>query len=318
MPAKHSTPPALQLPLELDTSEPLPEQPSEPVPVSRHSTLAVARVWFRRHLEEQGRLANTIESYIYDLVVLEQRVGDKPISRINETDVAGFLADASSKVTRKRRITSLKALYGWLIEDLHVLDISPAANFSPHPLDHTLPATLSPAETEALLAAAQADTPWSATAIWLMVHLGLGRNELLALERHHIDRTPAAGPEIEIRYASAAKRTKDRTLQATREFGELYTAFLEQTAPESVLFPYGPQAVNGMVDRVSAAAGIKRKVTPQLLRHTAAVAIAATGLSVNQLLGQLGLANDARNRETVRLYQAAAGRFDEAKEEDNV
>lgn len=279
------------------------------IPVLLSSSLRVARVWFRGHLEAQGHLQNTIESYLYDLVVLEQRVGTKTLGRINETDIAGFLADATSKATRKRRITSLKAFYGWLIDDLKLLDISPAESFFAQPLEHTLPTTLSPGQSASLLEAAIGDEPWAAPAMWLMMHLGLGRNELLALERHHIDRTPLAGPVIEIRYASLAKRSKERTLQATPEFGVLYNVFLERKNPESVLFPYGPQAVNGMVERVAERAGIERKVTPQILRHTAAVEMAAGGLSVNELLGQLGLANDARNRETVRLYLAAAAEF---------
>lgn len=288
-----------------DYDEPSPP-PREAVPVVSSTPLPTARVWFRQYLQEAGKSRNTIESYVYDLVVLEQRIGKKPVNRINETDIAGFLADASSKVTRKRRLTSVKAFWGWLIDDLKVLQISPAADFSPHPLDHKLPDTLAPHESEALMQAAIADEPWAAPAIWLMLHLGIGRNELLALERHQIDRTPRAGPEIDIRYADPGKRAKDRTLLSSPAFGDLYTAYLERKQPDGVLFPYGPQAVNGMVDRVRTAAGITRKVTPQILRHTAAVNLAAQGHSVNHMLAVLGLANDARNRETIRIYMAAA------------
>lgn len=276
------------------------------VPVVSSTPLPVARVWFRKHLERTGRSESTIESYSYDLVVLEQRVGAAAINRINETDIAAYLADASSRTTRKRRLTTVKAFWTWLIEDLKVLDLSPAADFSPHPLQHDLPEILTPEESAALMEAAANDEAWSAPAIWLMLHLGLGRNELLALQTHHIDRTPQAGPEVEVRYESAAMRAKDRTLQTTPKFGELLNAFWERKRPEGVLFPYGPQAVNGMVDRVTVAASIERRVTPQILRHTAAVRMASEGLSVNELLARLGLANDARNRETGRLYIAAA------------
>lgn len=61
-----------------------------------------------------------------------------------------------------------------------------------------------------------------------------------------------------------------------------------------------------MVERVATIAGINRKITPQLLRQTAAVELARNDKSVNQMLTLLGMANDARNRETVRMYIAMA------------
>lgn len=275
-------------------------------PVTQHTTLAVARVWFRQHLVDLDRPTNTVDSYTYDLVVLEHRVTDKPLNRISETDIAMYLAEASSKVTRKRRLTSVKAFFRYLIDDLKVLQIDPTSSFSPHPLEHKLPDVLSIEEQGVLMTAALADEPWSGPAIWLMMHLGLGRTELLALHRDHIDRTSVGGPEVLIAYDSPGKHMKQRTLKADVTFGEIFGIFLEQKQPRDVLFPYGPQAVNGMVDRVAAAARINRKLTPQILRHTAAVGMAREGYSINEMLAKLGLANDARNRDTVRLYMAAA------------
>lgn len=288
----------------LDSESPEPSLVIEPEgpPVDAHSPLSVARVWFRQHLLDQNRPHNTIESYIYDLVVLQNRVDDKPINRINETDIAMYLADASSKVTRKRRLTSLKSFFGYLTKDLKVLKIDPTSSFSPHPLELHPPEILTEGEQDAMIASALGDEPWSAPAIWLMMRLGLGRSEILDLKRDHVDRLADPGPEILVAYDAPGKRAKQRTLAANGEFAEIYNSFLEQKRPESVLFPYGPQAVNGMVERVATNAGIRRKITPQLLRQTAAVETARTGLSVNQMLAHLGLANDARNRETIRMY----------------
>lgn len=280
--------------------------PDNTPPVIAHTALAVARMWFRNHLLELDRPANTVESYTYDLVVLEHRISDKPINRITETDIALYLAAASSKVTRKRRLTSVKAFFHWLVWDLKVLKADPTASFAPHPLEHRFPEILTATEQEVLMAAALADEPWSAPAIWLMLFLGLGRTELLALRRDHIDRTAVIGPEVLIAYDTPGKINKQRTLIADQTFASIYSMYLEERNPSHILFPYGPQAVNGMVDRVAAAAGLQRKITPQLLRHTAAVTMARKNLSVNELLATLGLANDARNRETVRMYIAAA------------
>lgn len=278
----------------------------EPDPVSAFSTLSTARVWFRQYLLDEDRPHNTVESYVYDLVVLEHRISDKPLHRINETDIAMFLSDASSKVTRKRRLTSVKAFFRYLTTHLEVLKADPTENFAPHPLEHRRPHILTDDEQAALMAAARGDEPWSAPSIWLMMHLGLGRTELLALRRDNIDRTAVAGPEVLIAYDAPGKHAKQRTLTANEDFAEIYADFLDQRQPDDVLFPVGPQAVNGMVDRVASAAGFTRRITPQLLRQTAAVQRARHGLTVNQMLAFLGLANDARNRETVRMYMDMA------------
>jgi hypothetical protein len=125
------------------------------------------------------------------------------------------------------------------------------------------------------------------------------------------------GPEVLIAYDSPGKHMKQRTLKADVEFADMYTIFLEEKDPQEVLFPYGPQAVNGMVDRVAAAAGIARKITPQLLRQTAAMDMARRGHTVNEMLALLGMANDARNRETVRMFIDAASDLNNADTESD-
>jgi integrase/recombinase XerD len=57
-----------------------------------------------------------------------------------------------------------------------------------------------------------------------------------------------------------------------------------------------------MVDRVRREAGIQKDVTPQTLRHTFAVDRASAGATEEDLLALLGLANDARNRDSVQRY----------------
>jgi integrase/recombinase XerD len=57
-----------------------------------------------------------------------------------------------------------------------------------------------------------------------------------------------------------------------------------------------------MVDRVRAAAGIEKEVTPQTLRHSFAVDRARAGATEEELLAVLGLADDPRNRSSVQRY----------------
>jgi integrase/recombinase XerD len=271
-------------------------------PLSSESSLELARAWYRRELEQANRPANTVESYCYDLVVLEKLIGPKPIDAIDQTDIARLLGDANGRATRKRRLTSARRFFRFLIDDARVLRADPTEGHYPHTIPLRSPVPLFPAEQEVFLAAAAEDEPWSLPAVWLMLRLGLTRAELLALRRDHIDLAEPSGPVVYIFYDEPSKRGKERKLAGGTEFAAIYDAYLAARSPVDLLFPVGPQAVNGMVERVRAAAGIQKDVTPQTLRHTFAVERAQDGASEEDLLEVLGLADDARNRASVQRY----------------
>ncbi|MGB3307968.1 MAG: tyrosine-type recombinase/integrase [Thermomicrobiales bacterium] len=300
--AARTKPSQLALDLETETKGAYRPEIGGLAPLDAGSSLNLARTWFRRDLELGRRPRNTIESYSYDLMVLEEMLGPKPINKIDRRDIAHFLGDAHSKTTRKRRLTSLRQFFGFLIKKERVLKFDPTEGYYPHQIQLRSPVPLFRDEQDAMLAAAANDEPWSATAIWLMMRLGLTRSELLALRRDHIDRASAASPTVFVFYDNPTKQVKERQLATDQEFSALYDRFLEERNPEDVLFPFGPPAINGMVERVRRAAGITKDVTPQTLRHTFAVEQAREGADAEHLLKLLGLANDARNRASVERY----------------
>ncbi len=271
-------------------------------PLAARSSLDLARTAWRRNLEALGRPRNTIESYSYDLSVFEHLVGPKPINRIDQSDIARLLGDATSKTTRKRRLTSVRRFFHYLIDDLKVLKFNPTDGYYPHHIALRAPTPLFADDQRALLAAARADEDWSALAVWLLMRLGLTRAELLALHQDHIDRSLPEQAVVAIAYDEVTKQSKDRRLAADGEFAQLYDAFLETRSVAGALFPVGPQAINGMVERVRRAAGIERDVSPQTLRTTFAVEQAKAGADQQRLLSLLGLVNDPRNRASVDRY----------------
>lgn len=271
-------------------------------PLTATSSLALARAWYRRELEQARRPKNTIDAYTNDLAVLEHMIGAKSINAITRRDIAGYLGDANSRTTRKRRLTSVRRFFNYLIGNARVLKEDPTEGYYPHGIQLRSPVPLFPDEQERLLAAAAADEPWSETAIWLMMRFGLTRAELLALERDHIDRTTEPAPTVYVFYADTTKRGKERHLLTTPEFAEVLDRFLEARDPRGTLFPVGPQAINGMVERVRRASGIDKEVSPNVLRHTFAVDQARAGADQARLLALLGLADDPRNRASVNRY----------------
>lgn len=271
-------------------------------PLQASSSLDLARTWYRRELERARRPRNTVEAYSWDLQIFENLIGPKPLNKIDRRDIARLLGEANNRTTRKRRLTSVRGFFRYLIEDARVLRIDPTDGYYPHAIQLRSPIPLFADEQDAMLAAAIADESWSATAVWLMMRLGLTRSELLALRRDHIDRSSPELPVIFVFYDNVTKQSKERKLAADREFSRLYDRFLDDRNPEDILFPVGPQAVNGMVERVRRLAGISKDVSPQTLRHTFAIEQARAGSDRTQLLALLGLADDPRNRASVDRY----------------
>jgi len=270
--------------------------------LSTTSALPTARWWYRRHLEQSGHPKNTVESYLYDLAIFEQVIGLKPIDQVTARDIAKYLGEANTRSTRKRRLTSVSGMFKWLVNGAHMLDKDPTASFYPDHIPLKTPRPLFEAEQDAILSAAAADSTRAGAMIWLMLRLGLARGEVLSLRTDHIDLTEPTAPLIYIFYDNPRWRGKERKLLASEEFAELYAAFLAELAPDDVLFEMLPQSVNKLVDRVARHAGIQKTVSPQTLRDTYAVEQARAGADEERLLTLLGLADDSRNRMSVRRY----------------
>ena len=276
-------------------------------PLRPDSQLPVARYWFREHLLEQQRPQNTVKSYGYDLAKFEQSVGLKRIDQITKRDVARFLGDANTRSTKKRRLTSVSQFFAWLVNDRQMLNEDPSDSFYPDQIALKAPKPLHPDEQAAFLEAAQADGPRSSLMCWMMLRLGLGRSELLDLERMDIELKSDGSAEITIFPRSSRLKNKERKLQADREFATLLTAYEDEWGSSEKLFEILPQSVNKLVDRIAVRAGIGKKVTPQVLRDTFAVELAKDGATEDQILLVLGLADDSRNRMSVQRYLKLGG-----------
>jgi integrase/recombinase XerD len=270
------------------------------------ASLAVARFWYRRHLEQLQHPRNTVESYLYDLAIFEQVIGLKRIDEVSARDIARYLGESNTRSTRKRRLTSVSGFFKWLAGPARMLEHDPTESFYPDHIPLKTPRPLFPAEQEALLDAARRDSTRSAVMVWLMLKLGLSRGEVLALRRNHIDLADADMPVVYVFYDNPRWSTKERHLLADAELTALCRAFLDEYNPADRLFEMLPQSVNKMTERVAIAAGLTKHVSPQSLRDTYAVGQARDGADEVRLLALLGLADDPRNRMSVRRYMRLA------------
>jgi integrase/recombinase XerD len=266
------------------------------------SPLPVARFWYRRYLEQAQHPRNTVESYLYDLAIFEQVVGPKPIDEVVSRDIARYLGESNTRSTRKRRLTSVSGFFKWLMLSARMIEHDPTASFYPDHIPLKTPRPLFEAEQQSMLDAATQDSSRSAIMVWLMLRLGLTRGEVLQLRRDHIDFGDPDAPVVYVFYDDPRSRGKERKLLAEDELTAMYESFAGEFAPVDRLFEMLPQSVNKLVERVARAAGITKHVSPQTLRDTYAVERAREGAEEEQLLALLGLADDSRNRMSVRRY----------------
>jgi integrase/recombinase XerD len=276
--------------------------PGEVPPLLPDSPLNTAKWWFRTYLQQLNRPRNTISSYMYDLSGFEEIVAAKPVQDIEAEDVNEFLTQSQKKSTRKRRLTSLGAFFKYLINIEKIVDKDPTSGFFGDFIPLKTPSVLNPAEQEKLLAAAAQETTRTYLMIYFMLKLGFTRTELLAIQPEHVDISDPENPVVYIFYDDQRWSKKERKLAASPDIVPIYEQYLREFQPTRKLFEMLPQSVNKLVERVTKAAEIKKKATPQSLRDTFAVEEAKQGANAMKLLLILGLAQDPRNRMSVERY----------------
>ncbi len=272
--------------------------------ITRSSSLSQARSAYQQHLKASGLSDATIRSYSYDLTRFADRVGNRRICEITDRQVGVFLELATNQSSRKRRLTTLRSFFSFLIETVGALHLDPTDGFRPPTVPLKQVEVLTPEEQRLLIAAADRDEAWSGLAVRLMLRLGLARSELLALTVDHIEFGEGGDLLVRIEEEDPRRKHRSRSLRVEGDLASSYQLLLERSMPQHRLFPMGYQAINGMVKRVGRAAGRDAPVTPLMLRHTFGVEFAKTGADVHDLIRVLGLVDEARNRRSVERYLA--------------
>jgi integrase/recombinase XerD len=206
----------------------------------------------------------------------------------------------------------VKGFFGWLQAE-GVLTRNPAASAlyakQPDPLPKDV---LTPAEAVAILSAPDVSTlagQRDRTIMETMYATGLRRAELRALAVIDVDL------EAEVVYVRSGKGGKGRVVPLTRTACACLARYLEKTRPallagqgsarlfvSPVNHPgedccLGEHALGNIVTRYAQAAGVKKKVTPHLWRHTCATHLLKNNANlrhVQEMLGHKSLATTER------------------------
>jgi integrase/recombinase XerD len=266
------------------------------------------------------RAPRTVDAYRRDLADLARSLGRPPVEA-NEEDVKAWLADLRGRgqapASIARRAAAARAFYRHLVL-LGVRHDNPAADVDLPRRRERLPRTLSPAEVERLIAAANGTTPRSLrdrALVELLYGAGLRVSEAVGLERGGID--------LDNRLVRCiGKGDQERIVPLGREAAEAlqrYEArgrpYLDRRhRPELFLNAQGGALTRAgaflILRKLAEKAGLDaQRVHPHILRHSFATHLLEGGAdlrSVQEMLGHADLGttelythvSDRRRRDT--------------------
>jgi len=279
-------------------------------PLTDQSSLAACAIPYQQELLLRGKSNYTVTCFLSDLKMFSNFVGqDTPVGRITKEQLTDWLmklkfgtkGQTPAPKTMARRITFLKNFFSWLARE-HVLREDPSASLALERPLPPLPELLFEDEVERLLEAS-AEDPRCHCLVYLVLYAGLKKEEVMGLRLTHIDLSDPSQPMITVHFAaSTGKQHRERRLALPAEFTSTLKEYLAKYKPTGELFNCTDRNLNYILGRAVKAAGIKKRVTLQLLRDTFAVRQLKAGATPDALREKLGLSDEAwlESREKYR------------------
>jgi integrase/recombinase XerD len=256
---------------------------------------------------EKGYSEHTVAAYRNDLTQFVHHLSGERISswpdvgRAHIMNYILYLKEreyASSTVARK--VAAVKSFFHFLVADGVLLDDPTAAVDSP-PVEKHLPHPLSPEDTARLLAEpARSSTPKASrdsALLEVMYATGMRASEVVGLELDAVDLEAGT-----VRCLGKGEKERilplyERAREALRTYLENGRTRLLHGREEKTLFvnhrgrPLTRQGLWLIVTQYAAAAGIERKVTPHVLRHSFATHMLDGGAGLREVQHLLGHAS---------------------------
>jgi integrase/recombinase XerD len=268
-------------------------------------TAATTAAYVKRLKATRTPSEHTLRAYQSDLRDFDGFLRQRELCpRLSDTLVAyaSHLAEErlAAPRTLRRRMACLRGFYRDLVRS-GVINQSPFAEVEMHlPRPQSLPRALSRGDARRLTRAA-----WRAcsderqplcqrafpTAVLLLVSVGLRVSELVSLRSSDLD--PESGA---LRVHGKGRRERCVFVVDTR-LREIMTQLAARGGMPSLMAPsaepWSTQSIRRQLGRFATAAGIARKVTPHMLRHTCATLLLEDGVDLRFLQRLLGHENIA-------------------------
>ena len=261
-----------------------------PPPARDMSVLALLPAYYA-YLQAQGYSSYTPADFCGDLKKFGLFLPHTTVEKITTNDVRAWVSQLHTKMTDKtisRKLSALHNFFTWLISD-DVLDTNPAAAVPNYKVTSPLPEVLFESECTQLLTVASHDCR-TYLLIMLLLETGIKTEELMHLQLTNIDVSNKYAPEMWVKH-SGKKVKKDRKLKLPSEIVPILADYVAAYGITDSLFPYTQRLVQYLIKATSERAGIKKRVSAQLLRDTCAVRLINRGEPIETVLVKLGFSD---------------------------
>ena len=257
-------------------------------------------------MAEKNRSEHTVAAYRGDLAQFSAYLGSESVTAwqdVDQTHILNYLSYLKGKYapsTVARKVAAIKSFFHFLLAE-GLLEDNPAAAVNIPPVDKRLPHPLSAEGIISLLAEpAKSSTPKALrdkALLELMYATGMRASEVLNLKVDAVDLETGT-------VRCSGKGSRERVLplrERARKALDLYLKYgraqLLGGRDEEALFinnrgrPLTRQGLWLIVREYAAAAGIERRVTPRVLRHSFAAHMLDDGTELRELQQWLGHAS---------------------------
>lgn len=266
---------------------------------------------------ERGLAPNTRASYSADLLKFLTYLkagGISDWSQVRYSEVVGFLSQSQEQGlaprSRARMLSALRGFFKFMLRDSHLRE-SPVANLASPRLRRQLPVILSVAEVERLLARPNTELPLGqrdTAMLEVLYGTGLRVSELVALTMGRVN--------LEVGFLVVlGKGSRERIVPAGEAATEAVRSYVKEARPlllkgrttETLFVTNRGAAMTRqgfwkLLKKYGREAGLKKKLSPHILRHSFATHLLERGADLRSVQMMLGHADIS----TTQIYTHVA------------
>jgi site-specific recombinase XerD len=266
-------------------------------PPTAEKTVLQTLTAYYAYLKDGGYSLYKPDDFTSDVKKFGVFLKDKLIKHITTWDIQSWISllktpqpkgEGLTAKTISRKLTALSNYFTWLAQQgVIAAKANPMLDIANRRIASPLPEVLFEDEAKQLLATASSD-PRTYLVISLLLETGLKLEELFALKVSQFDFSDQYSPEVSIRH-TGRKEKKSRKLKLPLPIVPVFTGYVSCYQVTDVLFPVTPRFIRYLITETAAQAGIKKKVSAQILRDTCAVRQLRRGEHIERVLQRLGL-----------------------------
>jgi site-specific recombinase XerD len=270
---------------------------------------------YYRYLTDGGFSKYTPDDFTGDLKKFGLFLKEKLIKDISTMDIQSWISflktptpkgEGLSAKTVSRKLTALGNYFLWLISIGVIKEKeNPMRSIINSRVSSPLPEVLFEEECTKLLTTASSD-PRTYLLFLLLIETGIKLEELFALKVSHFDFSNKYSPEMMIKH-TGRKEKKSRKLKLPIEIVPVFNDYVSGYKVDDSLFPYTQRFVRYLITDIAEKAGVKKKVSAQILRDTCAIRQLKRGKGIERVLQRLGLSETTWEDAKIKYEKLSKG-----------